>query len=71
MEDESRPQRLLTALGSPVQQLRSFAMLTDDVPVPAELFERTLSVSIPEYGVLLYAGHSKVYLYKHARREPR
>lgn len=42
----------------------------DDVSVPTELFERTLSASIPEYGVLLYAGHSTVYLYKHARREP-
>lgn len=35
--------------------------------VPEELFERAMSVSIPESGVLLFVTQTKVFLYKHSR----
>jgi hypothetical protein len=36
-----------------------------DAEIPDELFSRTMSVSVPTCGVLLYATLRKVFLYKH------
>lgn len=39
------------------------------IPVPEELFTRAMSVTIPEYGVLLFVTQTKAYLYKHSRSD--